>query len=116
MDRRFGRTTCGWCAGGIQRYVEAFPDGGYFVGKNFVFDERVTVAGGSDQVVGACCLCAAPYDAYEMRSRCTRCRMLVLVCPACVAQVGWPWLCFTSWVQSAQTCIEANGFQGGCCL
>ncbi|GAB5037238.1 rhodanese-like domain-containing protein 6-like [Nannochloropsis oceanica] len=28
--------------GGIQRYLEAFPDGGFFQGKNFVFDERVT--------------------------------------------------------------------------
>ncbi len=76
--------------GGIQQYMEAFPDGGFFVGKNFVFDERVTVAGGSQQVVGACCLCAAPYDAYEPRSRCSHCRMLVLVCPACALQVPLP--------------------------
>lgn len=34
-------------AGGIQRYLEAFPDGGFFKGKNFVFDERVDVEGGS---------------------------------------------------------------------
>lgn len=74
--------------GGIQRYMEAFPDGGYFMGKNFVFDERVTVAGGSQEVVGTCCLCAAPFDAYEPRSRCSHCRMLVLVCPACASQVG----------------------------
>jgi hypothetical protein len=26
--------------GGIQRYLEQFPDGGYFDGKNFVFDHR----------------------------------------------------------------------------
>lgn len=26
--------------GGIQRYLEQFPDGGYFKGKNFVFDHR----------------------------------------------------------------------------
>jgi predicted sulfurtransferase len=27
-------------SGGIQRYLEAFPDGGFFKGKNFVFDHR----------------------------------------------------------------------------
>ena len=26
--------------GGIHRYLEAFPDGGFFKGKNFVFDQR----------------------------------------------------------------------------
>ncbi|MCH88118.1 rhodanese-like domain-containing protein 6, partial [Trifolium medium] len=29
--------------GGIQRYLEQFPDGGYFKGKNFVFDHRVVL-------------------------------------------------------------------------
>lgn len=32
-------------SGGIQRYLEAFPDGGYFQGENFVFDERVSGKG-----------------------------------------------------------------------
>ena len=34
-------------SGGIQRYLEAFPGGGFFRGKNFVFDERVEVPAGS---------------------------------------------------------------------
>ena len=29
--------------GGIQRYLEQFPDGGFFKGKNFVFDHRYDV-------------------------------------------------------------------------
>ncbi|KAF6156594.1 hypothetical protein GIB67_014573 [Kingdonia uniflora] len=29
--------------GGIQRYLEQFPDGGFFKGKNFVFDHRMLV-------------------------------------------------------------------------
>lgn len=74
-------------AGGIQRYMEAFPAGGYFAGRNFVFDERVTVAGGSGQVVGRCCLCEQPHDTYEPRCRCSHCRMLVLVCPTCAPHV-----------------------------
>jgi predicted sulfurtransferase len=31
--------------GGIQRYLEQFPDGGYFKGKNFVFDHRYVFKG-----------------------------------------------------------------------
>ncbi|BDA43290.1 probable thiosulfate sulfurtransferase/rhodanese-like domain-containing protein at N-terminal half [Coccomyxa sp. Obi] len=72
-------------SGGIQRYMEAFPDGGFFAGKNFVFDERVTVAGGSERVVGRCCLCSCAHDTYEPRCRCSHCRMLVLVCPGCTS-------------------------------
>ena len=85
--------------GGIEKYLQEFPDGGYWQGKNFVFDERVTVAGGCEEIVGACCLCNAPFDAYEPRIRCTHCRMLVLVCPACAAQV-----CFHSNIDHATTC------------
>lgn len=29
--------------GGIHRYLETFPDGGLFRGKNFVFDTRVSI-------------------------------------------------------------------------
>ena len=74
-------------AGGIQRYMEAFPEGGFFVGKNFVFDERVTVGPEGGQRLGRCLTCSAPHDTYEPRRRCQRCRMLVLVCPACAAKV-----------------------------
>ena len=33
-------------AGGIERYLEEFPQGGHFRGKNFVFDERVRMHAG----------------------------------------------------------------------
>jgi len=41
--------------GGIHKYLEEFPDGGSFKGKNFVFDSRVAMApslftGSSDKV------------------------------------------------------------------
>eukprot|EP00903_Cladosiphon_okamuranus_P013386 g12474.t1 len=59
---------------------------GFFRGKNFVFDERVSVpespAGG--MAIGRCLVCESPWDDYGSRSRCARCRMLVLVCDACV--------------------------------
>ncbi|KAG5177691.1 hypothetical protein JKP88DRAFT_350674 [Tribonema minus] len=149
-------------SGGIERYLQAFPDGGFFAGKNFVFDERVSVAPavaaaaaapaaaaaavaaaasgvpaaaacscgrtressgrGADSttasarsdsascavcaaaaaagvaasaappaasaaaVVGRCALCTAAWDDYGARARCERCRVLMLVCPACQQQ------------------------------
>ena len=95
---------------GIHRYLQEFPTGGLYRGKNFVFDSRVAVgprehcidnktkqdskregrpivAGGSngEDVVGRCTECQRPHDAYDHnRGRCHRCRALVLVCPNCL--------------------------------
>ena len=74
-------------AGGIHRYLEAYPDGGHFRGKNFVFDKRVTMPSGSDVVVGRCLTCRQPYDELSGARICTVCRDLVLICPACAASV-----------------------------
>ena len=92
--------------GGVQRYLEAFADGGLFAGRLFVYDPRGSMVGadssgadGGDSggdgaggalrrravVVGRCRACAAPHDAYEARARCGACRQLVLLCPACRA-------------------------------
>ncbi|XP_050383340.1 rhodanese-like domain-containing protein 6 isoform X2 [Argentina anserina] len=69
--------------GGIQRYLEQFPDGGFFQGKNFVFDHRISVSSSDANILGACLLCATSYDDYSSRLRCNYCRMLVLVCDSC---------------------------------
>ncbi|PHT98727.1 Rhodanese-like domain-containing protein 6 [Capsicum chinense] len=69
--------------GGIQRYLEQFPDGGFFRGKNFVFDHRVSVGSSDSRIWGTCLLCSSPFDDYSSRTRCTYCRMLVLVCDNC---------------------------------
>ena len=87
--------------GGIQRYLEAFPEvdaggggggRGYFRGKNFYFDDRISVgvggsstssSGGDTSVVGRCLGCRAPYDDYRERHRCVMCRMLILQCTKC---------------------------------
>jgi predicted sulfurtransferase len=93
--------------GGIHKYLECFPDGGAFAGRNFVFDARGSHAGahaevgsaagsrrGSDgacgasahvSVVGKCCACAAPHDVYDAALICTVCREPLLVCAACRA-------------------------------
>ncbi|KAI3426290.1 hypothetical protein D9Q98_008663 [Chlorella vulgaris] len=75
--------------GGIQRYLEAFPDGGFFQGSNFVFDARGGVSSGNGTVVGRCVACSCAWGDYSHRQRCSMCRMLVLVCDACaVAQAA----------------------------
>uniref|UniRef100_A0A7S2V3B9 Rhodanese domain-containing protein n=1 Tax=Fibrocapsa japonica TaxID=94617 RepID=A0A7S2V3B9_9STRA len=72
------------CHGGIHAYLEQFPDGGFFRGKNFVYDPRIAVAPrDSSLVVGQCALCSAKYDNYEADIRCSLCRMLVLACDEC---------------------------------
>ena len=48
--------------GGIHRYIEKYPNG-HFRGKNYVFDQRVTVRANND-VLSTCLLCAAPADDY----------------------------------------------------
>lgn len=72
------------------RYLEQFPSGGCFHGRNFVFDERVAhgPADGGRAVLGRCAQCKAPHDDYAARHRCSRCRLLMLVCPGCATQSG----------------------------
>ncbi|KAM2182809.1 hypothetical protein COP2_034134 [Malus domestica] len=69
--------------GGIQRYLEQFPDGGFFKGKNFVFDHRISVGSSDANIMGTCLLCGLSFDDYSSRLRCSYCRMLVLVCESC---------------------------------
>lgn len=48
--------------GGIQRYVEKYPDG-FFRGKNYVFDNRITVSV-NDDILSVCAHCQKPCDDY----------------------------------------------------
>lgn len=71
--------------GGIHRYLERFPDGGgLFQGKNFVFDQRVTMASDDKSVTGQCERCQVPHDTLS-GTRCAYCRMHVLLCESCRA-------------------------------
>lgn len=70
--------------GGIHKYLETYEDGGFFRGKNFVFDKRVLMgAQKNNEVVGKCIECQTPYDEFSGRKVCTACRDLVLVCDSC---------------------------------
>ena len=71
--------------GGIHNYMENFPNGGYFKGKNFVYDPRRAIPSeqGTENVIGKCFRCAKLYDDYSSEIRCSQCRMLVLICDEC---------------------------------
>lgn len=72
--------------GGIHQYMEDFPEGGFFKGKNFVYDPRISIPyrkAPENQVVGRCMCCSNSFDDYRPQSRCQACRMLVLVCDTC---------------------------------
>ncbi|KAL1511393.1 hypothetical protein AB1Y20_006194 [Prymnesium parvum] len=64
--------------GGIERYLDAFPSGGFFRGKNLVFDKRLAVGPAQAEVVGRCFVCASPADDYSRQRRCAHCRLLLL--------------------------------------
>lgn len=71
--------------GGIVKYGEKYGDEGFFEGKCFVFDDRITVPVNRTDtavVVGTCYLCDTPCDMYRncMNKHCNR---LYLCCDEC---------------------------------
>lgn len=71
--------------GGIVKYAEKYGDAGYFEGKCFVFDERLSVAVDhtvNAKVVGHCLLCGQSADTY--RNCANRfCNKLFIACDDC---------------------------------
>eukprot|EP00451_Oxyrrhis_marina_P011218 CAMPEP_0204316800 /NCGR_PEP_ID=MMETSP0469-20131031/5601_1 /ASSEMBLY_ACC=CAM_ASM_000384 /TAXON_ID=2969 /ORGANISM="Oxyrrhis marina" /LENGTH=339 /DNA_ID=CAMNT_0051297623 /DNA_START=13 /DNA_END=1029 /DNA_ORIENTATION=+ len=71
--------------GGIHRYLEAFPDGGAFKGKNYVFDRRKLAGPDTAEVLGSCLVCSTPWETLpDKPRRCSICEMPVLVCTLCL--------------------------------
>ena len=67
--------------GGIHRYIEQFPDG-FFRGKNYVFDARVSVAANND-ILATCQVCSCGYDEYTNCIN-AECNKQIIVCPSCI--------------------------------
>lgn len=67
--------------GGIQKYIEKYPNG-YFRGKNYVFDGRITVKV-TDDILANCEYCFKSYDEYTncINAECNR---QIIVCPDCI--------------------------------
>ena len=80
------------CRGGIERYVKTFPSGGYWKGKNYLFDKRmeqtpdIKADSAVEKDIGArCCLCKLKHTVYRGQFKCSRslCGVPVIVCNAC---------------------------------
>merc|ERR1719331_1718649 len=63
--------------GGIERYVKTFPQGGYWKGKNYLFDRRFQQVPElkSEEALKAdiesqCVVCKAPCDEYRGQHKC----------------------------------------------
>ena len=83
--------------GGIERYLKTFPEGGYWKGKNYLFDKRMeqvpehkTPEALEEEVESWCCLCQTPLSEYRGQFKCAQtlasgmtCAVPVLVCPNC---------------------------------
>jgi hypothetical protein len=79
--------------GGIDKYFKEFPDGGYWKGKNYVFDKRFahhppakeSGAAPPEQVapLSVCESCQAPWDRFRGKRRCPTCGVPSLICKAC---------------------------------
>ncbi len=96
--------------GGIERYLKAFPSGGFWRGSNFVFDKREAVSSqGKDGCGGVirksnknskqgkntssgddgpskCCVCNKNWDRYVGKKKCYTCGVPVLMCDHCMSQ------------------------------
>jgi hypothetical protein len=85
--------------GGVERYLQAFPEGGFWRGKNFVFDKREAIGVGNVNgdggvvvrkdakgVGGTCAKCHRPWDRYVGKRKCHTCGVPVLVCDACMSR------------------------------
>lgn len=85
------------CQGGIERYVKTYPEGGFWKGKNYLFDKRMeqlpgqedSAASNNPQVQGdvdsKCCLCRTNWTVYRGQFKCNRslCGVPVIVCDGC---------------------------------
>ena len=82
--------------GGIERYLKTYPQGGYWSGKNYLFDKRMEQlpelkdsSKVEDEVAttlnAKCCLCRKPWTTYRRQHKCgqIQCGVPVLVCDAC---------------------------------
>lgn len=80
------------CRGGIERYVKTYAEGGYWRGKNYLFDRRMEqtpqIKSSDDvesDIESKCCLCKVKWTVYRGQFKCHRslCGVPVIVCDFC---------------------------------
>eukprot|EP00934_Nitzschia_sp_Nitz4_P002252 Nitzschia sp. Nitz4//scaffold110_size71422//44600//46348//NITZ4_005877-RA/size71422-processed-gene-0.72-mRNA-1//-1//CDS//3329533098//2252//frame0 len=106
LKNKFGQDVNGvyQLKGGIERYLKAYPeDGGFWTGKNKVFDKRESVSainpngdggvvkkakiGGKEYVpTSKCCVCGVPWDRYVGKKKCWTCGVPLLMCDKCMSK------------------------------
>ena len=93
-----------------ERYLQAFPTGGFWRGKNFVFDKREAISAGNVNGDGGvikkdgkedksdtdenkllswgteCAKCKQPWDRYVGKRKCYTCGVPVLLCDECLSK------------------------------
>lgn len=84
--------------GGIERYLKTFKQGGFWKGKNYLFDKRMEQAPPEKsqealdiEIESKCCLCKKPCPQYRGQHKCSRtipssglsCAVPVIVCTEC---------------------------------
>jgi predicted sulfurtransferase len=78
--------------GGIERYMKTFPEGGYWKGKNYLFDRRFqqvpelkSKEALEADIESQCVVCKGPCDEYRGQHKCSHaeCKVPVLVCQPC---------------------------------
>jgi len=78
--------------GGVERYVKSFPQGGFWKGKNYLFDRRMEQVPGTkdpqlveEEVESRCCLCRERWTYYRGKFKCSQslCGVPVIVCTSC---------------------------------
>lgn len=87
--------------GGIERYLKTFPEGGFWTGKNYLFDKRMeqlpehkqasTVEQEvADKLKARCSRCRNPWTSYRGKYKCsqTLCGVPVIVCDSCHLQIS----------------------------
>mmetsp|Transcript_10690 Transcript_10690/g.23576 ORF Transcript_10690/g.23576 Transcript_10690/m.23576 type:complete len:569 (-) Transcript_10690:106-1812(-) len=80
------------CRGGIERYMKTFPKGGFWKGRNYLFDRRLeqvpelkTHEDLEKDVESWCSVCRKPWGIYRGAKTCAvqECKIPVIVCDDC---------------------------------
>ena len=80
------------CRGGIERYVKTYQQGGYWRGKNYLFDKRMEQTpqikafdAVENDIDSKCCLCRTKWTVYRGQFKChgALCGVPVIVCDSC---------------------------------
>jgi predicted sulfurtransferase len=80
------------CRGGIERYMKTFPEGGFWKGRNYLFDRRLeqvpekkTDEQLDTECESVCCVCKKTWGIYRGAKACCveECKIPVIVCTEC---------------------------------